>query len=80
MPLYIHHDKADPLATEAQLRTGAATKTKAVKTDLRHVIARARRRVPLHARLDSLWARVNALGPADPQFEMKTLSDEMWGD
>ena len=80
MPLYIRDDEVDKLAAEVQALTGARTKTDAVKTALRHEIERVRRRAPLSERLEPIWAIVDAIGPVDPDFDMKAFTDEMWGE
>ncbi len=78
MPLYIENDEVDRLAIEAQNLTGAPTKTEAVRQALEHEIARARQALPLRARIEAAVAKAHAMGPGDPNFDMKQFTDEMW--
>ena len=80
MSLYIKDDEVDALATELQSISGAATKTEAVRTALQNEIKRKRKEIPLIERIKEIQDRVAALGPGDPNFDMKKLTDEMWGD
>ncbi|KQU65889.1 histidinol dehydrogenase [Aminobacter sp. DSM 101952] len=78
MPLYIRDNEVDALAAELQAVTGAASKTEAVRTALRHELARNRAKIPLRNRLASLQERVAELGLPNPDFDMKKFTDEMW--
>ncbi len=88
MPLYIRDDAVDALAEEARRLTHAKTKTEAVRRALEAQIAVAKARPPQksmeerekHFRegLAALQDRVAAMGPNDPDFDMKTFMDELW--
>ncbi|MCD7058390.1 type II toxin-antitoxin system VapB family antitoxin [Pelagibacterium xiamenense] len=80
MPLYIRDDEVDRLASELQLLTRAPTKTEAVRRALRQEITRARAAIPLRDRLARAKALVRAMGPTDPDFDMKAHIDAMWGE
>jgi antitoxin VapB len=80
MPLYIRDDEVDALATKLQRETNAPSKTEAVRTALLHELERNRARKPLRDRIALLQARYAALGPSDPNFDMKAFTDEMWED
>ena len=80
VPLYIRDDEVDELATQVQALTGARTKTDAVKAALQHEIERIRRRAPLQEPLKPIWAMVDAIGPVDPNLDMKKFTDELWGE
>lgn len=80
MPLYIKDDEVDLLAAELQSISGARSKTDAVRTALQNEIERKRKEIPLIERMAKLQARVDAMGPLDPDFDMKKFSDELWGD
>jgi antitoxin VapB len=80
MPLYIKDDEVDALAAELQSISGARSKTEAVRTALQNEIKRKRKEIPLAERIAKLQQRVAAMGPSDPNFDMKKFSDEMWGD
>ncbi len=80
MALYIKDQKVDDLAAKVQKLTGAKSKTEAVRECLeekvRFIEANAKR-LPT---LDELRARVAAMGPSDPDFDMKKFSDELYED
>lgn len=80
MALFIRDDEVDALASELQKVTKAATKKDAVRLALRNELERTQRRRPLLAVVEELQQRVAALGPTDPDFDMKRFTDEMWGD
>jgi antitoxin VapB len=80
VPLYIRDDAVDALATELQRETNAPSKTEAVRTALLHELERNRVRKPLRDRIAVLQAKYAALGPSDPNFDMKAFTDEMWED
>jgi antitoxin VapB len=80
MPLFIRDDEVNALAEELARLTRARNKTEAVRAALRHEIARSRRKVPLRERLARAQRMVDAIGPDDPDFDMKRYTDEMWGD
>ncbi|MDL2397411.1 type II toxin-antitoxin system VapB family antitoxin [Rhizobium mayense] len=80
MALYIRDAEVDSLAAEIQKLTNAPTKTEAVRQALKHELARARKELPLRERFARAKAMADALGPNDPNFDMKAFTDEMWGD
>ena len=38
------------------------------------------KRAPLLERLAPVWAMVDAIGPLDDDFDMRSFTDEMWGE
>lgn len=80
MALFIRDAEVDALAEELRRLTKARTKTDAVRRALRAQLAEARRALPLRARLERAKALADAMGPGDPEFDMKAYTDEMWGD
>jgi antitoxin VapB len=78
VPLYNRDDEVDALAVKVKALTGARTKTEAVKAALIHKLERLGKRAPLLERLTPVWALVDAIGPLDGDFEMKSFTDEMW--
>lgn len=79
MALFIRDDEVDALATALQKATKAGTKKEAVRRALQNELERARQR-RLADTLVDLQDRVAAMGPNDPDFDMKKFTDEMWGD
>ncbi|TKT77333.1 type II toxin-antitoxin system VapB family antitoxin [Aquamicrobium sp. LC103] len=80
MALFIRDAEVDALAEEARKLTKARTKTEAVRRALQAQIAEARRALPLRKRLARSKALADAMGPHAPDFDMKSYTDEMWGD
>lgn len=80
MALYIRDPEVDRLVAEVQRLTRTATKTEAVKNALKKQIEAANADVPLIERIKALQERVAALGPRDPDFDMKKFSDELYED
>lgn len=80
MALFIRDPEVDALAEEIRRITKAKTKTEAVRSALQARLAEARRAMPLRERLARSKALADAMGPSDPAFDMKTYSDEMWGE
>lgn len=80
MALFIRDDAVDRLAVEVQKALKTPTKKEAVRRALENELERARRKRPLTNSVADLQARVAALGPTDPDFDMKRYMDEMWGD
>ncbi|WP_299568029.1 MULTISPECIES: type II toxin-antitoxin system VapB family antitoxin [Roseobacteraceae] len=78
MPLYIRDDKVDELAEQVMQATGAKTKTDAVRQALQAALAAKLDKIPLADRIAPIQARLAALGPVDPDFDMKSFTDEMW--
>lgn len=84
MALFIRDPEVDALAEEVRRLTKAKTKTEAVRAALqaqldREKLVQARRALPLGERLERVIARADALGPNDPNVDLKTYMDEMWG-
>lgn len=80
MPLYIRDDEVAALARKVQGLTKARTVTDAVRSALEHEIERERNKLPPSSRLARSVAMAAAMGPVDPDFDMKKFSDEMWGE
>jgi len=80
MALFIRDDAVDHLAAEVQKVLKTPTKKEAVRLALQNELERARRKRPLAEVVADLQARIAALGPGDPDFDMKRYMDEMWGD
>ena len=80
MALFIRDAEVDALAEEVRKLTNAKTKTEAVRRALKAQLAEARRALPFQERLARSKAMADALGPNDPDFDMKRFTDEMWGD
>lgn len=55
---------------------GAKTKSEAVRQALEFVLAFQNDQAPLRDRQRPLQARAAALGPVDPNFDMKAFTDE----
>jgi antitoxin VapB len=90
MALFIRDDEVDALAAELQKATKAATKKEAVRRALKNELERTHmvpagdahlaRSLALAGTLADLQDRVAAMGPEDPDFDMKKFTDEMWGE
>lgn len=80
MPLYIRDDEVAALARKVQGLTKSRTLTEAVRAALEHEIERQRNKLPPSARLARSVAMAAALGPVDPDFDMRRFTDEMWGE
>lgn len=80
MALFIRDEEVDALAEELRRMTRAKTKTEAVRQALRLQLDEARRALPLRERLARSKALADSLGKSDPAFDMKSYSDEMWGE
>jgi antitoxin VapB len=80
MALFIRDAEVDALAEEVRKLTKAKTKTEAVRRALKTQLAEARRAAPLEDRLARARALADAMGPGDPDFDMKVYTDAMWGD
>jgi antitoxin VapB len=78
MPLYIADPEVGNLAREVQQVTKARTLTEAVRNALQHEIERARALLPLKERLLKCQSDYAALGPDDPNVDLKAFFDEMW--
>jgi antitoxin VapB len=80
MALFIRDPEVDALAEEVRKLTKAKTKTDAVRRALQAQLVAARRALPVRDRLARSRALADAMGPGDPTFDMKSYTDEMWGD
>ncbi|MER8776373.1 type II toxin-antitoxin system VapB family antitoxin [Mesorhizobium sp. M0977] len=80
MPLFIRDPDVDAMAVELQHITNARSKTEAVRTALRYEIERNRGSVPLRERLAKVKEMARRIGPANPDFDMKKFTDQMWSD
>ncbi len=80
MPLYIRDDFVDDLAKRFMKLTGAKSKTDAVRKALLAQIDAEANRKPLLERLEPIFLKADELGDKDPNFDMKSYTDDMWGD
>ena len=80
MALYIRDAEVDLLARQVQSATNALNKTEAVRNALQNELERVRKTVPLRERIKKLQDEARAMGPDDPDLDMKKFMDEMWGD
>lgn len=80
MALFIRDAEVDALAEEVRRLTRAKTKTEAVRRALLSELAMARRALPIRERLARSQALADAMGSADPEFDMKVYTDELWGE
>jgi antitoxin VapB len=80
MPLFIRDDAVDSLAAKVQEAMKTTTKKEAVRVALQNELERMKQKRPLAAVIAELQAKVAALGPGDPNFDMKRFTDEMWDD
>ena len=78
MALYIRDHEVDVLAKQVQAATNASSKTEAVRMALQHELERVRKAVPLEDRIKRIQDAVKAMGPDDPDLDMKKFMDEMW--
>ncbi len=79
MPLYIADPEVGSLARKLQHVLKAKSLTDAVRTALQHEMERARAIVPLEDRIRQSQDEYAALGPEDPDVDLKAFFDEMWG-
>jgi len=80
LSLYIRDDEVDALARQLQSAIKAPTKTEAVRIALKRELERAHAVLPLSERIKKFQEALKALGPDDPDFDMKKFMDEGWGD
>ena len=78
MPLYIRDDSVDALARRVMKMTGAKSKTDAVRNALQAQLDAADRKKPLLERIAEIQSKADSIGEPDPDFNMKTFSDDMW--
>lgn len=80
MALFIRDAEVDALAEEVRRLTNAKTKTEAVRRALQAQLVETLKALPARSRLTRSKALADALGPGDPNFDMKSYTDELWGD
>jgi antitoxin VapB len=78
MSLYIRDDSVDALAVQVQKLSNAPSKTEAVRRALQNELRRMQETVPLRDRIRKIQENVKAIGPDNPNFDMKAFTDEMW--
>lgn len=78
MPLYIADPEVGNLAREVQKTIKARTLTEAVRTALQHEMERAQAITPFEERIRKRQDEYAALGPDDPNVDLKAFFDEMW--
>lgn len=67
-------------AQKLMVVTGAESEAEAVLDAVRFQLRSLENPKPLLERLKPILDRVDALGPGDPDFDMKAYLDEMWGE
>ncbi|MEX0404987.1 type II toxin-antitoxin system VapB family antitoxin [Aquibium sp. LZ166] len=80
MALFIRDEAVDSLAVELQKALKTTTKKDAVRVALENELERVKRQRTRAAGITELQEKIAALGPSDPDFNMKRFTDEMWGD
>ena len=80
MPLYVRDDAVDELAVQVMKATGAKNKTVAVKEALQARLDALKSQQPLLERVREIQAMADEIGLPDPDFDMKTYTDDMWDD
>jgi len=78
MALFIRDDAVDALAVKLQKALKAPSKTEAVRRALQGELDRVQQQRPLRERIAKAQAMAGAMGTSDPNFDMKTFTDEMW--
>jgi antitoxin VapB len=78
MPLYIKDPEVDKLAEEL-IGLTKTSKVEAVKTALKHEIAKRKENLSIRARLAKTLAMAREAGPM-VHLDHKRLTDEMWED
>jgi len=80
MSLYIRDNAVDALARQLQQAINAPSKTEAVRIALQRELERARDALPIRDRVRKYQDAAKALGPDDPDLDVKKFMDEMWGE
>lgn len=80
MPIYVKDDTADQLLEDVMRLSGKEKKVDVIVEALREKKDRLEKKVPFSERIAPLQAKMRALGPSDPSFDMKAFSDEMSGE
>lgn len=78
MALFIRDETVNALAVKLQKALKASSKTEAVRRALQGELDRVQQQRPLRERVAKAQAMAGALGTSDPNFDMKTFTDEMW--
>lgn len=78
MALFIRDDTVDALALQLQKALKAPSKTETVRLALQRELDRVQQKRPLRERIAKAQAIAGTLGAGDPNFHMKTFTDEMW--
>jgi len=79
MALNIRDDEVDTLAGQVQQATNAPSKTEAVRNALKHELQRAREAERLRTRIRKIQDAARAMGPDDPDLDMKKFMAELSG-
>lgn len=81
MALFIRDETVDALAEELKEAMKAPSKKEAVRVALQHELERVANTKPRRRlNFEKSRAMADAMGPGDPDFDMKKFMDEMWGD
>ena len=80
MALFIRDEEVERLVTETQKALKTTTKKEAVRLALEGELRRVRDKGTIFERVKRSQELAAALGPGDPNFDMKKFTDEMWGD
>jgi antitoxin VapB len=78
MPLYIKDPEVDELTNEL-IGLTKTSKVEAVKTALKHEIAKRKENLPIRTRLAKTLAMAREAGPM-VHLDHKRLTDELWED
>ena len=77
MPLYIRDDGVDQLAERVRKALSAPTKTDAVRTALKHELARIENALPLRERIREFQISLGINGRSN-DFDHKAFSDSLF--
>jgi antitoxin VapB len=80
MALFVRDPEVDQLVVELQRLTQAPTKTQAIKTALQAQLRHLKRQQPASQRIARARQLADAIGPDNPNFDMKKFTDELWED
>jgi antitoxin VapB len=78
MALFVRDPEVDQLAVELQRLTHAPTKTQAIKTALQAQLRHLKRQQPVSQRIARACQLADAMGPNNPNFDVKTFTNELW--
>ncbi|MBB5520032.1 type II toxin-antitoxin system VapB family antitoxin [Amphiplicatus metriothermophilus] len=76
----IRDESVDALAEELKEALGAPSKKEAAKHAIEQALKQARGKRPRKERLKEAWALADAMGPSDPDFDLKKFREELWGE